>query len=80
MREGILEKLIDAEAMTCNSTCGPCFGAHLGLLAPRENCISASNRNFKGRMGSDASGIYLASPATVAASALNGVITDPRKV
>ncbi len=80
MKEGILEKLIDAEAMICNCSCGPCFGAHMGLLAPKENCISSSNRNFRGRMGSDASGIYLASPATVAASAINGVITDPRKV
>ncbi|MFX1296703.1 MAG: 3-isopropylmalate dehydratase large subunit [Promethearchaeota archaeon] len=80
IKEGILETLIDAEAIICNPNCGPCFGAHMGMLAPKENCISASNRNFKGRMGSDLAGIYLASPAVVAASAIAGVIIDPRKI
>ncbi|NVM52147.1 MAG: 3-isopropylmalate dehydratase large subunit [Candidatus Helarchaeota archaeon] len=75
---GIIEPLIDAEAIICNPNCGPCFGAHMGMLAPKENCISASNRNFKGRMGDETAGIYLASPAVVAASAITGVITDPR--
>jgi 3-isopropylmalate/(R)-2-methylmalate dehydratase large subunit len=78
IKAGIIETLIDAEAIICNPNCGPCFGAHMGMLAPKENCISASNRNFKGRMGSEDAGIYLASPAVVAASAITGVITDPR--
>jgi 3-isopropylmalate/(R)-2-methylmalate dehydratase large subunit len=76
---GILETLIDAGAIVCNSSCGPCFGAHMGLLASNERCISSTNRNFIGRMGSSESEVFLASPATVAASALEGKIADPRK-
>jgi 3-isopropylmalate/(R)-2-methylmalate dehydratase large subunit len=80
LKAGILETLVDAEAIICGPTCGPCGGIHLGLLAAGERCISASNRNFKGRMGSPEAEIYLASPATVAASALAGHIIDPREV
>lgn len=77
-KSGIAEALINAGALICNPNCGACFGAHQGMLAAGEFCISTSNRNFVGRMGSENAGIYLASPATVAASAIKGVITDPR--
>ena len=80
LREGLLETLIEAGAVVTNSTCGACFGYHMGVLGPGEVCITASPRNFKGRMGSTEASVYLGSPATVAASALTGVITDPRTV
>ncbi|MFQ5710522.1 MAG: 3-isopropylmalate dehydratase large subunit [Candidatus Geothermarchaeales archaeon] len=79
MREGLLEIFIEAGAVVCNPGCGPCLGAHEGLLAPGERCISSSNRNFRGRMGSPESEVYLASPAVVAASAVRGEIADPRR-
>jgi len=78
MNDGTLETLIDAGAVIEGSSCGLCFGAHQGLLASGENCIAAINRNFKGRMGSHKAQVFLASPATVAASAAEGRIADPR--
>jgi 3-isopropylmalate/(R)-2-methylmalate dehydratase large subunit len=79
MRAGYLQDLADAGAVVTNSTCGACFGYHMGLLAPGEVCLTSSTRNFTGRMGSPDAEIYMASPATVAASALAGHITDPRE-
>jgi 3-isopropylmalate/(R)-2-methylmalate dehydratase large subunit len=78
--EGLVEIFTDAGALVCGSACGPCLGGHIGLLAAGETCVSTSNRNFIGRMGSTHANVYLASPATVAASALTGHITDPRTV
>ena len=77
LNEGLLEIFTDAGAIVCGSACGPCLGGHIGLLAAGESCISTSNRNFIGRMGSTQASVYLASPATVAASAVAGKLTDP---
>lgn len=79
MASGAFAALIDAGAMICPPSCGPCHGGHLGLLADNEAVISSTNRNWVGRMGSKAAKVYLGSPATVAASALEGYIVDPRK-
>jgi len=78
--EGLMDVFTDAGAIVCGSACGPCLGGHIGLLAANETCVSTSNRNFIGRMGSTQASVYLASPATVAASAVTGKITDPRKL
>jgi 3-isopropylmalate/(R)-2-methylmalate dehydratase large subunit len=80
IRAGYVETLMEAGAVVTNSTCGACFGGHMGLLGDGEVCITASTRNFKGRMGSVDSKVFMGSPATVAASAITGVITDPREL
>lgn len=78
LREGLIEIFLDAGAMVDGPTCGPCGGGGKGVLGSGERCISSTNRNFRGRMGSPDSEVYLSSPATVAASAVAGQITDPR--
>lgn len=78
MEKGYIQDLMNAGATITSPGCGACLGAHEGIIAPGEVCISSTNRNFPGRMGSTQAQIYLASPATVAASILNGRITDPR--
>ena len=76
---GYVETLMEAGAVVTSSTCGACFGGHMGVLGDGEVCITASTRNFKGRMGSPTAEVFMGSPATVAASAVAGVITDPRE-
>jgi homoaconitate hydratase family protein len=80
LERGLVKIFMDAGGIVTNSTCGACVGGHLGVLGAGEVCISSTNRNFRGRMGHRDSRIYLASPATVAASALEGAITDPRSL
>jgi 3-isopropylmalate/(R)-2-methylmalate dehydratase large subunit len=80
MRLGYLQDIADAGGVVTNSTCGACFGYHMGVVGAGEVCITASTRNFTGRMGSTEAEIFMASPATVAASAVAGYITDARSV
>jgi 3-isopropylmalate/(R)-2-methylmalate dehydratase large subunit len=77
VRAGYVETLLEAGAVVTNATCGACGGGHMGVLGPGETCITASTRNFKGRMGDPSARIFMASPATVAASAIAGVIAHP---
>jgi homoaconitase/3-isopropylmalate dehydratase large subunit len=79
LKEGLWEVFADAGANIEHSTCGPCFGGHMGVLGDGEVSISSTNRNFAGRQGSPESFVYLSNPAVVAASAVTGYITDPRK-
>ncbi|MEM2108919.1 MAG: 3-isopropylmalate dehydratase large subunit [Candidatus Odinarchaeota archaeon] len=78
LENGLLKIFLKAGAAVSTPTCGPCIGGHMGVLGKGEIAIASTNRNFKGRMGDPASKVYLASPATVAASAVTGRITDPR--
>ena len=80
LRLGYLQDLADAGAVVTNSTCGACFGYHMGVVGPGEVCLTSSTRNFTGRMGSTEAEIFMASPATVAASAIAGHIIDAREV
>ena len=80
IQRGYTTAFIDAGCIVSTPTCGPCLGGYMGILAEGERCVSTTNRNFVGRMGHVNSEVYLASPATAAASALTGHITDPREV
>lgn len=80
MKEGLIEIFMEAGAVVGPPTCGACCGAHMGILAKDEICVSTTNRNFPGRMGHVESQTYLASPLVVAASAIKGKITDPRDI
>jgi homoaconitase/3-isopropylmalate dehydratase large subunit len=77
---GHIQALVDAGAVIGVPGCGPCMGNHMGIPAPGEVTISSANRNFRGRMGTPESEIYLANPAVVAASAIAGAIADPRDI
>jgi methanogen homoaconitase large subunit len=78
VNSGVAAALLSAGATICNAGCGPCLGGHMGVLAQGEACMSTTNRNFKGRMGKGAD-VYLGSPLTAAATAIEGKIADPRR-
>ena len=77
LKAGYVETITEAGGIVTPATCGACVGGHLGAIGPDEVCLTASTRNFKGRMGDPSARIYMGSPATCAASALTGVITHP---
>jgi len=79
LEKGYIQDLVRAGAVVMNPGCGPCLGVHQGALGDNETALSTTNRNFKGRMGNPTASVYLCSPAVAAASALTGVISDPRK-
>ncbi len=79
MKKGFLSALAEAGAVICNPGCGPCLGVHQGALGDQETALATTNRNFKGRMGNPNAEVYLCSPEVAAASAITGVITDPRE-
>jgi methanogen homoaconitase large subunit len=80
LKLGLIDIFLDSDAIICNPGCGPCLGAHMGVIGSEEVCISTTNRNFVGRMGDPKSEVYLANPAVVAASAITGEIKDPREL
>jgi 3-isopropylmalate/(R)-2-methylmalate dehydratase large subunit len=80
LKAGLVEQFMNAGAMVEAPCCGPCMGGSFGLLGPGEVGLATSNRNFRGRQGSAEAFVYLSSPATAAASAIKGKITDPRSV
>jgi 3-isopropylmalate/(R)-2-methylmalate dehydratase large subunit len=80
LREGLIETFIKAGAAVSTPTCGPCLGGHMGVLAAGERCVSTTNRNFVGRMGSPQSEVYLTNPAVAAASAILGRIASPEEI
>ena len=80
LKEGLIETFIKADCVVSTPTCGPCLGGHMGVLAEDEVCISTTNRNFVGRMGSPKSKVYLSNPAVAAASAIKGRIAGPEEI
>ena len=80
LKEGLIEAFIESGAVVSTPTCGPCLGGYMGILAAGERCISTTNRNFVGRMGSPKSEVYLSNPAVAAASAIMGRIASPQEV
>lgn len=78
VKMGLVETMVEAGCVVTNATCGCCYGGHMGLIGPGERCLSTTTRNFKGRLGAADSEVMLCGPTTAAASALTGVITDPR--
>lgn len=80
LREGLIEAFIEAGTVVSTPTCGPCLGGHMGVLAAGERAVSTTNRNFRGRMGSPQSEVYLAGPAVAAASAIMGYLAHPQEI